>query len=81
MSEVERERWRVKKEISLGDMIAIVVSITAVLGAYARLDTRVSLLEQGQSYTRAAFDKIDASIERLATKIDRLIERGNGKSL
>jgi len=79
MAEIEREKWRVKKEVSLGDVIAIVVSITAVLGAYARLDTRVSLLEQGQSYTQAAFSKLDASIEKLSAKIDRLIERGNGK--
>ena len=79
MAETEREKWRVKKEISLGDVIAIVVSITAILGAYARLDTRVSLLEQSSSYTKAAFDKIDASIEKLSAKIDRLIERGNGR--
>lgn len=74
----ERERWRVKKEISLGDMIAIVVAVAAVLGSYARLDNRISLLEQSNGYTQAAFAKLDASIEKLALKIDRLIERGNG---
>lgn len=79
MAEIEREKWRVKKEVSLGDVIAIVISIMAVLGSYVRLDTRVSLLEQGQSYTQAAFAKLDSSIERISAKIDRLIERGNGK--
>jgi hypothetical protein len=79
MEQIGREKWHLKKEISLGDVIAIVISITAILGAYARLDTRVSLLEQSQNYTKAAFEKIDASIERLSSKIDRLIERGNGK--
>lgn len=75
----QRRKWRINREVSAGDLIAIVVSITAVLGAYARLDTRVSLLEQGSSYTQAAFAKLDASIEKLSAKIDRLIERGNGK--
>ncbi len=72
----EKEKWRVKKEISLGDVVAIVVAITAVLASYASLSTRVSLLEQSDGYKQAAFAKLEASIEKLALKIDRLIERG-----
>lgn len=71
----EKERWRVKKEISLGDVIAIVVALTAMMGAYARLDNRISLLEQSNGYSQAAFAKIDAQLEKLSAKIDRLIER------
>lgn len=74
-----QEKWRVKKEISLGDVIAIVVAVAAVLGSYARLDNRISLLEQSSSFSQAAFSKLEAQIEKLSTKIDRLIERGNGK--
>jgi len=71
----QQEKWRVKKEISLGDAIAIVIAISAVLGSYARLDNRISLLEQSSGYTREAFMKIDAQLEKLSNKIDKLIER------
>lgn len=74
-----QDKWRVKKEISLGDVIAIVVAVAAVLGSYARLDNRISLLEQSSSFSQAAFSKLEAQIEKLSAKIDRLIERGNGK--
>lgn len=75
----ERERWRVKKEISLGDVIAIVIAIAAVLSSYAKLDNRISLLELSNGYTQAAFAKLDQNIEKISAKLDRLIERGNGK--
>ena len=40
------QQWRIKKEISLGDLIAFTTAAFAVVYAYFTLDTRVKLVEQ-----------------------------------
>ena len=71
--------WRIKKEISLGDLIAIVVAIAAVLTAYMRLDARVTVVEltaaQNAQSVNVVLQEIRIEMRRLADKLDRFTER------
>ena len=40
-------KWKVKREISLGDLVAIAVAMGGVILAYGTLDKRISVLEAG----------------------------------
>lgn len=82
-----RRGWSIKKEISIGDAIAIVVGTLAALGAWSNLNTRVALLEQArieqsknderQDSEAARYQaRIDKSLEEINRKLDRLIETG-----
>ncbi len=81
----DRRRWHVKKEISLGDIVAIASAVLAVLYAYTTLDKRISLLEVtqvGQQAVDAKQDgdalryqsRIDMQLAEINRKLDRLIE-------
>jgi hypothetical protein len=85
--EKDRRRWHVKKEISLGDAVAIVSAALAIVYSYSTLDKRVSLLEEfrlEQTKTDGRQDgdalryqaRIDATLAEINKKLDRLIERG-----
>lgn len=82
----ERRGWHVKKEISVGDLIAFASAACAVLYAYFTLDKRITLLEQAavvQNATDVRQDsdflryqaRIDESLREMNRKLDRLIER------
>jgi len=82
----EPERWRVKKEISLGDLIAFCSAAIAIAYAYSTLDGRVKVLEESKSYQvtrdqRQDDDniryqsRIDQTLREMNQKLDRLIER------
>lgn len=74
-----RRKWSVTKEISLGDVIGLASAFAAVLLAYGKLDTRVSLVEQSQVSQTAASDRsinrMEQAISEINHKLDRLIER------
>ena len=82
----ERRRWHIKKEISLGDLIAFASAALAVVYAYTTLDKRVAILEsttivQKATDTRQDEDsnryqqRIDDSLREINRKLDRLVER------
>ena len=72
-----------KKEVSLGDLIAIIVAILAVLSAYARLDVRVTEVEvTNRVQTKVlqdALTELKIEIRRMADGFDRFKEQQNGK--
>jgi hypothetical protein len=83
----ERRGWHVKKEISLGDVMAFISAALAVIYAYFTLDKRVTILEQA-AIVQAKLDvrqdddffryqsRIDEHLKAISAKLDRLIERG-----
>jgi hypothetical protein len=82
----DRRRWHIKKEVSLGDIIAFVVAAVALAGAYATLDKRLALLEQAvvvQHVVDARQDeeslrfqqRVNEALSEANRKLDRLIER------
>ncbi len=79
-------RWELKKEISLGDVIAIIFAISSVLLAYGRLDTRLATIEAAlivQDRKDKAQDEANSEtkqdlyrwLSRVEDKLDRVIER------
>jgi hypothetical protein len=85
--EQERRRWHFKKELSLGDLIAVAGAAASVLWAYTNLDKRMTLVEAALSVQRAVDTRqddeamryqarIDEALREINRKLDRLIERG-----
>lgn len=80
------ERWKIKKEISLADILSFVAAALAVVYAYTTLDKRLTVVEVasvGHSAANARQDeetlrmqaRIDVQLDKLNTKVDRLLER------
>lgn len=73
------DKWNVRWEISVGDVVGLISAIAAVLLAYGKLDTRLSLAEQSiASQTleqKEAVRRVEQSIAEMNHKLDRLIER------
>ena len=79
------QHWRIKREISLGDLIAFASAAFAVVYAYTTLDKRVTLLEQA-AITQRDVDRrqdedsvryqvrIEEVLKSMSNKMDRLIE-------
>lgn len=72
------DTWSIKKEISLGDLIAIAIAIMAILTAYARLDNRVTAVEVSTSVQTQAIQstmaELRVEIRRMADSFDRYKE-------
>ena len=82
----ERRKWHIKKEVSLGDLIAFASAALAVVYAYTTLDKRIAILEtastvQRETDTRQDTEsvryqqRIDVTLQEMNRKLDRLIER------
>jgi len=77
--EIQKEPWRFKKEVSLADIITIVSAGAAVVYAYTTLDKRLAIIEAERTtekVTITAFqNRIDARLDKMDEKLDRIIER------
>ena len=85
----ERERngqWRLSREISVANVITLVMIAFAVIGAYYSLSGRVTSTEQSIAAQKYTDDRQDAEAQRtdartqsaldnINRKLDRLIER------
>ncbi len=77
--------WIFKKEVSIGDMVAITFAISSVMLAYGTLNTRLATLEAhkivqekkdtDQDTTSAVLRvEINSRLNRIEDKLDRVIE-------
>jgi hypothetical protein len=80
------ERWKIKKEVSLADLLSFACAALAVVYAYTTLDKRVTVVELSAIEQKAKNTiqdeealrtqaRIDVQLDRLNTKVDRLLER------
>lgn len=81
MAEIQDDgRWKVKREVSLGDIIAIVIALTAVISSYMYMNARVLVIETvTQTNTMQitnTINEIKIELRRMADKMDRLVENG-----
>ena len=78
----ESEGWSIKKEVSLGDLIAIIVAITAVMSAYMTLNTRLAVIETVSNTSSTAIagtiNDIKTELRRMNDKMERIMENGAG---
>lgn len=79
------EKWSIKREVSIPDIISFLSAVVAVLFAYTTLDKRVSLVEAAV-IAQSAVDQrqdtenlrakaaIESQLDKMNAKLDRLIE-------
>lgn len=76
-----KARWRLTRDVSLADLLAILCAAVAILFVYTDLNERVALLEAAvvEMKLEQARDRAELMhrFDRLDAKLDRLIERSN----
>lgn len=88
MSQQPDGRWSIKREVSIGDLIAFVTAMVAVVYAYSTLDTRIQILEREnitlmkanirQDDDTVALKKdLGDRLQRIDDKLDRLMWRNS----
>lgn len=70
-----REGWRVRKEISLGDVLAIVVCLSTVAAAFYHHDTRIAILERDISDLRSWKQEIREDLRDIKAAIVEIRDR------
>lgn len=73
------QQWRVKKEISLGDIIAFSSAAFAVVYAYSTLDKRVSILENAAIVQKDIDRRQDEESIRYQVRIEEVMKSMDGK--
>jgi len=70
--------WKLKKELSLGDLLAIAIALLSIISVYFKVDTRLILLENDRVERREAIVRFEQKAERkfelIDAKLDRLLE-------
>ncbi len=83
MSEQQDKAWHVNREVSLGDMIAIVTALVAVVMAYMSLDGRVTVVElltnKNSQQIESTISEIKIELRRLNDRLERIVEGGTHK--
>jgi hypothetical protein len=67
--------WKLKRELSIGDILAIIIALVSVLSAYHTLDVRLSIMEKEGVASKERDNDVKRSIEILNQKVDRVLER------
>jgi len=86
MTQDDQGRWRLKKEVSLGDVIALAAALMAVLMAFMslrvtdlELDSRIRVVEITSNANSAnvatTVQELKVELRRLGDKIDTLTAR------
>ena len=69
------DHWTFKKEVSIGDLVAVCLSIGGVFTAYFTLRADIAVLQEHMVSQDMIKQSIDARLDRFENKLDRLIER------
>lgn len=86
MIEKNKNGWSVNKEISLGDLLAILFAGVSVVVAFGRLDARTSILEEYRNMQEKrdsaqdvamhqAVSEVITRLTRIEDKVDQQIQR------
>ena len=75
--------WVLKKEVSVGDVVAFVAALIAIIYAYSTLDSRVRILEvittKGEKMQSSIDSRQDAESSRYQQRIDMQLKAINEK--
>ena len=75
----ESPRWKVKREISIADILSFMSAALAVLYAYNTLDRRLTVMETAFIEYKAATRKQDEEMARIQARIDVRLDRMDEK--
>lgn len=65
MDRRDTDKWTLRKEISIGNLLAIVTGIACVASAYFQLDKRVAIVEEAVAREEVRFNRMEDSINWL----------------
>lgn len=71
----DRRRWHLKKELSLGDVIAFFCAAGAVVVAWFNLSERIAIIEVHAVEQDKDKSEFVSWLRRIEDKLDRIIER------
>ena len=71
----EPERWHLKKEIQVTQVISTLLLVGAVFAYVSKIDQRLTIVETQLIAQREASAVQRVQLERMDAKLDRLIER------
>lgn len=74
-----REGWTLKKEISVGDLVAICMAICAALAAYFAIDKRVAILERDGLVQMKIDTRQDDDLNRMKSDVKDELRTMNEK--
>lgn len=78
----EQKHWEVKREISLGDLVAVAVALVSVIVTYMNLDARVRIVElvssQNTQQINTTVSEIKSDMRRLADRVEKIVDNHNG---
>ena len=78
-NEKETGAWRIKKEISLGDMIAFAMAFISVVYAYSTLDKRLAIIEERALAQEKVDNRQDVDLQRSLLEIKESVRELNRK--
>jgi uncharacterized coiled-coil protein SlyX len=87
-SVVENEKWKIRRDISVADLLSFASAALAVIYAYTTLDKRMAIVESALTDQKTVNKqheeelirvqaRIDMRLDKMDEKLDRLIQRGN----
>ena len=72
-------RWKLTKDVSVADILSILLATMAVVTAWGMLDKRITVVEAAVVEMKLAKEierkELSSRLDRLEAKLDRLIER------
>lgn len=71
----EPEKWKIKKEVSLADLLSFAAAALAVVYAYTTLDKRMTVLEITSVEAKAANIRQDEDVLRMQARIDVQLDK------
>lgn len=75
----ESPRWKIKREISIADILSFMSAALAVLYAYNTLDRRLTVMETAFIEYKAATRKQDEEMARIQARLDVRLDRMDEK--
>lgn len=75
----DQQRWTIKREVSLGDLIAFVAAFCSVIYAYSTLDKRVTIIEREYVLSLKNAQRQDEDMAQLKRDIKDDLQRINDK--
>lgn len=79
MEERRRDGWHIDKRVQITHLITTLVVVVSTVLYIAKIEQRIAVLETQATAQRESFAVLRDQLGRVESKLDRLIERWNGK--